>query len=253
MTIHKLIIALAGLASLTLAHATAAAEAEAKIAAGGVGINRSQEEFKGKLDKHVEKELTCSVGAGAIGQFLSADVPSAVGQFVGCAAPTPVCFYTPDKLEENRKDFLSGINTRWGAKLNLDMRLPSIPECAIEGENLAFNLDVDAKQLVTGVKAWIEIKFDLTYLNSQKMTFVKNLSYPQLEKGSSLPSVNGKVITAYANYDRKFGFGAKVEYDGKVNSVDVKLNLSYDKKNVHYCKATHVVDMTPKIVDCPVK
>jgi len=254
MQIHKLmLVALSGLATITIAHATAAAEAKAKIAGGKVGVNRSQDAFKKELDDHVSKKLTCSVTSAAIGQYSASDISGVRGQFVGCAAPTPICFEASDKREDGKKAFISAINTRWGADFKQDLVLPSVPECAIPADKLTFNLNVDVKSLPTEVKAWIEVKFEMKYINAQKLSFAKNNAFPNLTNGSTYPRANGSVITAYANYDRSFSFAAKVEYDNTVNNVDVALNLDYTKTNVHYCESDFVIADEPKIVDCPKK
>lgn len=254
MQIHKLVvIALSGLAPILLAHATAAAEGDAKIAGGKVGVKRSQDKFKEELDAHVSKELTCSVTSAAIGQYSASDIPGVRGQFVGCHAPTPVCFEASEKREDGKKAFLAAVNTRWGSDFKQDLVLPTVPECAIPTTKTNFNLNVSAKSLPTDVKAWIEIKFDMKYINSQKLSFAKNNTFPNFMNGSSYPRANGAVITAYANYDRSFSFAAKVEYANAINNVDVALNLDYAQTNVHYCESQLVIADEPKAVDCPKK
>lgn len=230
----------------------ARAEKEAKLNAGKVGIKRSEEEFKGHLDTHANEKLKCSINAGAVGQYRSSTVRGIVGRFVGCHAPTPVCFHAAQNEAAGRKAFVTALNTRFGSNLDVNMDLPNVPECAIPSEKLTVTLKVDVKNLATGVKAWVDFKFGVTYINAQKVSFGDNKTYPKLD-GTTYPRANGDVITAYTNYDRTFSFACKVEVDTVANDVDVDLNLDYEARNIHYCEATHSIadQIDPPKLDCP--
>ena len=247
------IIAVSALVLAALAGASPArAEREAKLNSGKVGIKRSEEEWKKELDKHTSTKLKCAVDSGAVGQYMQSPVEGVRGRFVGCHAPTPVCFEAEENLVAGRKSFITSLNTRFGSKLNVDMDLPRVPECAIPSEKLNVTLKVDVKNLATGVKAYVDFKFAAKYINAQKVSFGDNKTYPKLD-GTTYPRANGSVITAYTNYDRSFSFKCKVEVDTVANDVDVDLNLDYEAKNIHYCEATHTIaDQTePPKIDCP--
>lgn len=240
------------LAFVAAGAAPAHAEKDAKINSGKVAIKRSEEEWKKELDKHTTTKLKCAVDSGAVGQYMQSPVEGVRGRFVGCHAPTPVCFESETDLVAGRKSFITSLNTRFGSKHNVDMDLPRVPECAIPSEKLNVTLKVDTKSLATGVGAYVDFKFAAKYINAQKVSFGDNNAYPKLD-GTTYPRANGSVITAYTNYDRSFSFKCKVEVDTVAHDVNVDLNLDYEAKNIHYCEATHTIaDQTdPPKLNCP--
>jgi hypothetical protein len=246
------IITLASLFTMVIATGLAAAEKDAKINAGKVGIKRSEDKFKKRLDDHVNTELKCSVLSGAVGQYRLSPVAGVKGQLVGCAAPKPLCFMANEKLAEGRKSFITSLNSRFGSTEDVNQDLPTVPECALPTKKLNLTLNVDVDQLATDVKAYVDFKFDAKYINSQKVSFGANNAFPKLN-GTTYPRANGEVITAYVNYDRSFSFKCKVVVDTLTTDVNVDLNLDYAETNVHYCEATFVIadQNMPEKIDCP--
>jgi len=250
---RSIVVALAGILTTALGLGSAAAEQKAKVNSGMVGIKRSQDKFKERLDDHVKKQLTCSVTSAAIGQYSLSPIGGVKGQFVGCYAPKPVCFQANEKLEDGRKAFITAVNSRWGAKEDVNQVLPTVPECAIPTDKGQVFLKVDSDQVLTDVKATVDVKFDFKYINSQKLAFGKNNNFPVFDNGTTYPRGNGEVITSYVNYDRSVSFVCNVEYKATVTKVDVDLSLDYAQTNAHYCESTLVIADQPAAIDCPKK
>jgi hypothetical protein len=253
MSIQKTsIITVTLLLSSIFAIGSAAAEKDAKLNAGKIGIKRSEEKWKKRLDDHATNELSCSTTSGAVGQYRISPVAGVKGKLVGCHAPKPLCFMATDKLAEGRKAFITSLNTRFGASENVDQVLPTVPECAIPTKKFNLTLNVDVDTLATDVKAFVDFKFDAKYINAQKVSFGSNKTFPKLD-GTTYPRANGEVITAYVNYDRSFSFKCKVVVDTLTTDVNVDLNLDYAETNVHYCESTHVIadQNVPPSIECP--